>query len=387
MNIAIFTDAYLPIKNGVTTSVNQLKNHLRNAGHTVVIVTVSVPHYIDEEPDIYRASSVPAGINKNDRFAGLVNTKKVRQFLKPYNIELIHIHSEFSMGYAGRRVAKQLNIPWIGTAHTMWSDYGHYLGPFEWMAQFFMRFLKYFYKTAAAITTPSIKSKLFFEKALNKQNIHIVPNGIDSKNFLAHRTPNEDLQYLKEELGILAHEKVIVYVGRVEPEKRVQELLDLYIQLLQKHDDIKILFLGSGSEVESLKLKAQKNGIEDKITFIGFIDWQELYKYYSLGDLFVMVSLSETHSMTIIEASICGVPTIARRDGSIELLVDDGKSGYLCDTDEEVLEKIEQTLYDEALLESFGAKALEIAHHYSVENHVKLMLEVYNEVLNKDARA
>ena len=128
MNIAIFTDCYKPIKNGVVTSISQLKDGLEKRGHEVIIITVDVPNYEEKDENIFRLPSIKAGFGSGteQRF-GIFNQGAINRFLKKKNIQLIHTHTEFPIGYCGKWAAKKLKIPHIHTTHTMWEDYTHYL--------------------------------------------------------------------------------------------------------------------------------------------------------------------------------------------------------------------------------------------------------------------
>ena len=84
MNIAIFTDCYLPIKNGVVTSVLQLKEGLEKKGHNVLIITIEVPNYDETDKNIYRLPSIYSGLGEQ-RF-GIINQGAVNRFMKKKKI-------------------------------------------------------------------------------------------------------------------------------------------------------------------------------------------------------------------------------------------------------------------------------------------------------------
>ena len=378
MNIVIFTDTYTPVKNGVVTSVTQLKSGLEDLGHRAIIVTLNFKGAIQED-DVYRTISIPSFVSKNDKI-GLFSTKKIIEFLEPFEIDLVHIHTEFSMGIAGRKIARELHLPLVCTAHTMWLDYIHYLGFIgNIIKKPFLSFLKKHYLAADVITTPSIKSKNFLYNLIHTDNIRILPNGIDKKNFLNKEVIPEEIEALKKSFGIQDDERVVISVGRVGEEKRIIPMLDIFKNIIKTEDKVKFIVVGDGPIFE--EAKEYGSDYSDKINFTGFVEWKNLYKYYPLGDVFITVSLSETHSMTMIEAMLSGVPIIARNDDSFTLLVENGKNGYLCESDEEVKEKIINTIFDDEKLQYFSTNSKEIADSYSAENHIKMMLEAYHKAI------
>jgi 1,2-diacylglycerol 3-alpha-glucosyltransferase len=116
--------------------------------------------------------------------------------------------------------------------------------------------------------------------------------------------------------------------------------------------------------------------------FTGFVDWHEVYKLYCISNLFATASLSEVHPMTMIEALICALPTVARRDDSYLDLVLEGKNGYLCDSDAEMTAKIEELLSDKARMLEFSAFALRHSEQFSAERHVDKMLRLYQTIID-----
>jgi 1,2-diacylglycerol 3-alpha-glucosyltransferase len=123
-------------------------------------------------------------------------------------------------------------------------------------------------------------------------------------------------------------------LGRVVEEKRVEELLDVCMRVIQKNAKIKILFVGAGPAVQALEKKSRD--VSDRIIFTGYVPWIEVHSYYQLGDVFITASLSEMHSMTILEALQSGLPIVARRDTSFSDTIFEGKNGYMADSDEEM---------------------------------------------------
>lgn len=121
-----------------------------------------------------------------------------------------------------------------------------------------------------------------------------------------------------------------------------------------------------------------KNG---SIIFTGFIEWTQVHVFYESCDLFITASLSEMHSMTILEAELSGLPIIVRKDDSYADSVFDGENGYIADSDEDMLEKILLLLSDTKKLKALGKKSLEITKKFTIESHVKKTILVYEQVI------
>ena len=102
-----------------------------------------------------------------------------------------------------------------------------------------------------------------------------------------------------------------------------------------------------------------------------------------MADIFITASLSEMHSMTILEAQLSSLPIVVRDDESYYDCVLNNQNGFLCKTDEEMQEKIIKLIYDEKKRKDFGAKSLEITKNFTIENYMKKTLYVYEQVIKK----
>src|SRR4030042_3558001 len=179
MNIAIFSDCYIPIINGVVTSILQLKEGLENKGHNVIIITSDVPNYKDKDNNIFRLPSVKAGLGTEQRFA-FFNQGPINRFIKKKNIDIIHSHTEFTIGYSGKWAAKKLNIPHVHTTHTMWEEYNHYILNGRLVSKKMIRnILKTYLKKTDAFICPSIKAKKYYHDLMPNIPSVIIQNGID----------------------------------------------------------------------------------------------------------------------------------------------------------------------------------------------------------------
>ena len=141
------------------------------------------------------------------------------------------------------------------------------------------------------------------------------------------------------------------------------------------------MFVGSGLKDESLRKRITKEGLEDKIIMTGFVTWPDIAKYYAIADIFVTASLSEMHSMTVLEAITMSNPIVCRKDSSFTDTIFQGENGYLADTDEEMKDYILKLLDDDELRLKMSKKAFEISQRFSLSNQVKRHIEYYEEVI------
>ncbi len=381
MNIALFLDCFTPMKNGVITSALQLKEGLEKKGHHVCIVSVLVKGYENKDPDVLLIPQIELDFGSKQGFgAALVNNKKVINFLKEHKVELIHSHTEFMIGLAAKHAAKKLGIPRISTTHTMWEMYSNY-SPILGMKSIWRTYFRFYMKGTSVIVAPSIKAKKYDNLVVPQIPVQIVPNGIDMAKFKQKPMTKEELHDLRARYHLSPEDKILIFVGRIGPEKRVVELYHAMEPVMKKHKHVKMVFVGDGPAHEELQKRANELGLSEQTVFTGFVDWKEVYRLYSIANLFVTASLSEVHPMTLIEAAICGVPSVARRDDSYLDLIEEGKNGYMADTDEAMTEIVEKLITDDKKLKLFSEEALRISQKFSAENHVNRMEKLYKKVL------
>jgi len=383
MNVGIFADCYLPTLSGVATSVVQLKEGLEQRGHKAIVVTVDTPHYDVKDTTVYRFPSLPFNSDAGFRL-GLVNQKSINRIIHQEQIDVIHTHTEFSVGWAAKRAARIMNLPLIHTAHTMYEAYRHYLFLGRLLsAKTIQAFLKLFLFNHDALVCPSAKAQDYFKSFLPYARTEVIGNGVCRTRFRPNPLTQEEQDRTRKILGIQSSDKVVIYVGRIAKEKRVLELLNALTPLLGTYPHYKALFVGCGPSYGHMVKTAEANGIRDRAIFTGHVNWERIHELYSIADLFVTASLSEVHPMTLIEASMCGLPIVARRDDGYAGLVQDDYNGYLADSDQQIAERSSETLSDELKLLRFSKNALILSEQFSAEKHVEKLEALYQQVLAK----
>ena len=367
------------------TVVVQLQEQLKKLGHRVILVTVeTTDEYETYDPDIYRVHSVALGLG-TDQFVGIPAMHPLIHFLKDAGVELIHCHTEFGIGKAGLRAAHVLKIPAICTTHTMWTDFYKYYLSFGKIIspKIINGIMKKYYGKFDSLIGVSTKARNYFKQEGMLPNMPsvIIPNAIDKEKFQKAHISQEQKLALRKSYNINPDDIMLLFVGRIGEEKRVFELLKVCQNLSKKNKKIKMVFVGNGPAYEDMLKKASAEIASKQIIFTGFIEWTKVSEYYESADIFVTTSLSEMHSMTILEAQLSGLPIIVRRDESYLDSVFEGENGYLTDTEEEMEEKILELAADSDKRKRFGERSLEITKRFTIEAHIKKTLKVYEEVM------
>lgn len=138
----------------------------------------------------------------------------------------------------------------------------------------------------------------------------------------------------------------IFYMGRLETVKGLDTLFAAFQLLYKKHTECRLIIAGNGQYGEKLHSLAQDLGIDNAVSFVGFINKKEKEKYFNEADIFTLPSSYETFGMVILEAMCFKVPAIASRVGGIPEVIHDGETGILFESGnkDDLFQKLE-TLY------------------------------------------
>ncbi len=388
MRIGLFTDTYPPFINGVSTSVLMLKQELEKMGHEVYVVTVNNEAFsYKKEDNVLRIPGVPIGI-MDFRQSGIYPLRALK-IIKKWKLDVIHTHTEFSIGAFARLISKQYNIPLVHTYHTMYEEYIYYItkGYFDSASKKLVEYLTLFLcdKTIDELIVPTKKTKdLFKEKYKVKRDVHVIPSGIDVTRFYKENVKDSEIKELKEELGIKPRDFTILYVGRVAKEKNIEFLIENFKAVSKKIPRAKMYIVGDGPDMKDLIELTSYNKLDSKIIFVGKVPWDDVPKYYSLCDSFVTASTSETQGLTVIEAMAASKPVVAIKDESFELVIESGKDGILFENEEEYKEALFKLYKDKEFCNSIKQNARKKANLYSAEVYAKSVFEIYEKLMNKD---
>lgn len=384
MRIGIFTDAYTPFVNGVTTSVLMLKKGLENKGHKVYIITVNPNnmHFsLDSTGTVLRIPGIPIGIY-DYRLTGIYPLKALKQ-IKKWHLDIIHSQTEFGVGTFARIVSKQFNIPLVHTYHTMYEDYVHYIthGYFDKPSKKIVEYLTLFYcdKTITELIVPTKKAwELFKDKYMVDRNVHIVPTGIDTDRFKPENNKNVKIEKERNKLNIKKEDFIITFVGRIAEEKNIIFLLGNMKNIIKKCSNAKLLIVGDGPDLESYKKYAKENKFEENVIFAGKVPWEDIPKYYLISDIFVTASKSETQGLTVIEAMAATLPVVCINDESFNTTVIDNLNGKIFEDGKQYVDSIIELYNDKKLLNKLRKGAANTAEMHTIKYFAERVLDVYN---------
>ena len=388
---------------GMNVYVRELTRQLGRLGVHVDVFTRSqdehVPHILHDLGYGNRVVHVPAGpeipLPKQQLTEYLPQfVSGIQEFSaqKELTYDLVHSHYWMS-GLAAGELKKAWQVPVVHMFHTLGLMKQRVARqPEEAEGQYRIsgeyEVLNLADKIVAA--TPAELAQLQWLYRADTDKMVVIPPGVDLSRF--YPIPKDEA---KEFIGVLPCEQVLLFVGRIEPLKGIDTLIDALAILRQQGLEICLSVIGGdpdGSEqeisIEMARLQAirEKAGMQDMVAFLGKRNQDTLPYYYSAAEAVVVPSHYESFGMVALEAMACGTPVVASQVGGLAFLVQDNKTGFTVPVDEPaaLADKLAILMTDHALRARMGAQAAEFAREYAWQNIASRMLKVYDEVLSKE---
>lgn len=393
MRIAIFTDTYHPMVNGVIVSIDNLSKNLAKRGHKIMIFTVyggEKTYQKGIKIDYSKGMSLPT---MKELKIAVPNTLRILKKIKKFNPDIIHSMTAFGMGTQALICSKALDKPIVYTEHGMLTAYTKYISPNQVkgfskvellfktslgiqinifsliLANIMSNYNLIRIKMSSLINKENKKKvdKIYNELSSNSEKIRDVKNKnkdlsffnkIIWKYFLTFHnnsdlvsTPSEPMKKYMEEHGtkqriiaisngidqtvfkklrIKKPEKFkIIHVGRVSWEKNIDVTIKAVAEVIKKHPKIEFHICGTGPQLEDMKKLSKSLKIDKNIKFLGLVEHKKLPKHYASSHLFITASTIETEGLVMLEAMSCGLPVIAVDALAAPYIVKNGENGYI----------------------------------------------------------
>jgi 1,2-diacylglycerol 3-alpha-glucosyltransferase len=383
MRIGMMADVYKPYISGVTNHISLNKQTLENLGHEVFVFTFQANDYQDDEPNVIRSPSIPlldTGFNFSLRY-----NRAARQLLR--SMDVVHVHHPFLSGPLALLYCRPFGVPIVFTNHTRYDLYAQtYLryGGEEIGIAAIQSYLPAFCRKMDLVICPSPGvCKVLHSYGIEGDNMEIVPNGVDLARFQEPCAPVE-----RAEVGFSADDVILVYVGRLGPEKNLHFLLRSFAGAAQAYEHIRLVLIGEGPERSNLEERVERSGLNDRVRFMGSIPYDRLPRYLKMADVFVTASVTEVHPLTVIEAMAVGLPVLGIDSPGVGDTVRDGETGYLAPEEDLAMftAKMIKLATEHSVRLQLGEQACQASQVYNIQRTAQLMLERYQRVVDKSVR-
>ncbi len=381
MNIAIFTNNYIPNLYGVTQSIETFRREFEKRGHSVFIFAPYFRDYQDKNPYVFRYPSLDIKIKF--RFPlPLPYSSRMDKIIENLNLDIIHVQHPNLLGTTGKKWAQRKKIPLIFTWHTLYDQYTNFIPflPAKTSANFMVKGAVQMANQSDVVVIPTDSIRAILKKWGVQRKMISVATGVEEEDF-----SKADKNIIRKKYSLSRDEIVLLIVSRLTAEKNV-EFVFRSVENILKKQPVRLLIVGNGYLKSKLEKFSQRTGIKKKVIFCGEIKREKIKHYYAGADIFIYGSQSETQGMVITEAMYMGLPIVAVRATGINSLVVDNKNGFLVSESEKEFEKaVKKLVMSSDLRQRLGFVSQEIAKNkFTATVGAEKMLQVYqNAIKNK----
>ena len=227
--------------------------------------------------------------------------------------------------------------------------------------------------TEQAITDLLPKNRRFF-----KVPVVAISNGIDLSRFAKGRANSE----IYEKYDIPKKAPIVLYVGRVDPEKSLDVLMYAFVDVLQKVPDAHLVIVGDGTARRKLEEIAEEEEISSHVHFTGRVVGDDLPQIYRTATVFAITSKTETQSIVVMEAMASGLPLLCKKDDCLCNVVENGKNGFTWDSREEFYSHLDRLISNPQLRKQIGYEAMQtVKQKYTVLGFSLSCIEIYQKMI------
>ncbi len=374
---------------GMNVYIRQLSQQMARRAHTMDIFTrrtdAATPEVtiIDERTRVIQVDAGPIGSGKASMQAHLPEfTEGVLAFQRSHGraYDLVHSHYWLS-GFVGRALKDEWGVPHVVMFHTL-AEAKNRHHPAEREPAYRVRGEREVAISADRIVCASEgeKEMLISLYGASPQQVSVVPCGVDTVRFRPMRRDR-----VRRHLGLPEDEAVVLYVGRIEPLKGIDVLIQATARL---ETPVRLLVVGGDSKDAGRKGNlvelASELGVGERVTFLDAVVHDDLPLYYNAADICVVPSYYESFGLVALEAMACGVPVVASRVGGLKETVIDGRTGYLVPwrCPEPFAERVELLLSNEPLRRKLGREARAAAERFRWSEVAAQVEDVYHDLVS-----
>jgi len=400
----MFSDCYYPRVNGVVVSIHSYAEELIKRGHNVCIVTVEYPDEyifgkgidstggIIDSPNfsLVRLLSHSVIFSKEDRAAKFEQWFFLKKKMDEYKPDIIHINSEWMVGYFGASYARHRGIPYIFTFHTLWEDYIQNYAPLlnEKISKKIGRdIVKFYLKSADYIIAPTRRIVQTVKDYGIDSFVEQIPTGISNSMYnLDNDVLEKQKDVLYNKFPEIKNKRILLFAGRVAKEKNISFLLPVLKEVNKRvsaENQAILLIAGDGLYMPELKDLVQSENLQDSVFYLGYIERQSLASLYKIADVFTFPSKTETQGLVTVESMAMGLPVVAIGEmGTVDVMQGDN-GGFMVPEDVDIFaEKVSLLLSDSSVYEQKVQECLKWSKQWTISSLTDKLEKAYEHCIN-----
>ena len=417
MKILIATAVYYPQINGVAVFSHNLATGLVRRGHEVMVICPSQTgrnyteiqdgvqvcylrsidtkvypdqiHAVPPKKKIGRVS-IPRLVYRHGFRVSVFPQIEIRRALDEFRPDVVHVQVSDPIGLSVVGYARKHNIPVVTTEHNQPEVLTDPLKMPRLMKKPANVLLSAYFRNRQSksdfVTMPTeqaIQELLSHARKELGVPVAAVSNGVDLSCF----KPGKAKKEIYDKYGLPMDRSIVLYVGRVDPEKQVGRVIEAFEQTCGnvRAKEPLLLIVGDGVDRVRLEKEVKKRKMSSKVRFLGKVLPPDLYELYKVGTVFATASEIETQGIVLIEAAACGLPLIAVDKGAVSEVCQNGVNGVLCRAGEtsEIADALELILTDEKKRNEFSRESIKIAGEHDFEKTLDKFENIYRRVAGK----
>ncbi len=358
LKIGMFLDNYYPAVDGVVLVVDNLATELAKYNDVTVIIpyTNTYEEDVNKPYKIIRIASFPVPFTEY-RLGKYNSTlsKEYKAILKE-NFDIIHIHSPFTIGRLGLKIAKKQNIPSIATMHTRFDfEIRKVIDNDLVVNQMIKQIIKLYNQCDKCIAMNNAIIKAFADYGY-KYTPTVIGNGTELKPL---KNPEESIAKINHKFNLSNDDTVFLFVGRITSIKNIFFILDSLKLLKEDNFKFKMIYVGCGPDETKLKRKIKEYKMNNEVIMTGRImNRSILSAIYKRADLFLFPSLFDTSSLVQIEAAVNETPGLFIENSVTADTVTNNVNGYTTKLDTvEYKNKIKEIMSNKKKLQKVSVNA------------------------------
>jgi 1,2-diacylglycerol 3-alpha-glucosyltransferase len=381
LKIAFYTDSFLPAIDGVVISILNFKKELEKRGNEVYIYASGnekTRQMTKGDKHITVIRSIR--FNKYPQYNLALFPLSSRFKLDHVKVDINHAQTPFMMGIHALMLSKFERTPIVGSFHTMFTDKSvikDYAINSDLVAEkiikYSWKYARLYYNRCDAVAAPSNTIKTMLERR-RIENVDLIPNGVDIKKF----NPKVNGEIIRRRLTDSDREKLVMYVGRISREKKLETLIKA--AKLLKNEKVRVAIVGTGPATSYYQHMVERMHLKDKVRFAGFVSNEDLPSYYAACDVFCIPSTFETQGVVSLEAMASGKPVVGADYLALKELIVNGKNGekFRPNDGKACADKLEKVINNMSTYKEM----VNTAKRYSIERTTDDLLALYRRVLN-----
>lgn len=386
ITVGLFNDSFFPLTDGVIMVVDNYARRLSNFCNVIVFV----PNYLFSKFDdttlpykVVRCYSLDVPFLDYSLPIPKLDYKFIRN-LNKYKLDIVHIHSPFSLGVAGLKYAKRHHISCIATMHSQFKqDFKRALKSEMLANKFTYRLMKVYNKCDLCFAVNKEVARIYFEEYHYKTMPRVLLNATDMEPI---ENNNKTYKGLDKKYNIKWNVKVFLFVGRLNILKNILFIVDSLSVLKKKKPSLKfkMLFVGVGQDEDKLKERIKELNLEKEVLLVGKIeDRIELASIYKRADLFLFPSVYDASSLVQIEAASQKTPGVFLKNTATSSTITDNVNGFLSDeTIGAYSDKIIEVMENKELYKKVSNNAYYDLYR-SWDKAVEEIYDIYKDLIDK----